>query len=186
MKRWICFTLLLSLGLFTSSLPLSLSLPPPSDHEITPHDGPRFEKRTDHDGPDISRPPKTPTHADHPKFPQPGKSGAYYDEKNNLVWLMYGDNMVNHEKHIKYIQSKSPETLMPMELADEAEKKNNRHDALKGIPTQPGMVRDEKPLAMLSYSHLGTTPTVYMVPRPESSMFLTFVRDGPNSENMCR
>ncbi len=99
---------------------------------------------------------------------------------------MYGDDMINHAKHLTYTQGKDPKTLMPMELAHETEQTGNRRDALKGISRETGMVRDEKPLAMLSYKHLGITPTVYMVPHQESSMFLTFVRDVQNSDNICR
>lgn len=168
MRYWTCVTLFLCFGLLISALPLPF---PSSDHEITPRQV-AFDKRTGNDNqPNIPGPPKTPTPEDDPEVPVPGKSGVYYQRKKNLVWFMYGDDLREHAEHIMLNHKKNPVNRLPMKLAGIKEHHDNRQNALRGIPTQPEMARDEKPPAAFQYPASGTDPTVIMAPIRESRTF---------------
>ena len=162
MRYRTCITLCLCLSLLVSALPLSI---PSLDHGTTLQQL-RFDKRADRStSPDIPRPPKTPTPQDDPNVPVPGRSGIYHEEGPNRVWFMYGDDLRVHAEHVKFNQEKYPDNLWPFSLASVSQHYENRKDALRGIPTRKGMVRDEKPIAASLYK---TDPTVMYASAKES------------------
>ena len=164
MRYRTCITQFLCLGLLISALPLSI---PSSDHGNTLQQL-RFDKRADRNpNPNIPRPPKTPTPEDDPSVPVPGRSGIHYQKETNLVWFRYGDNLREHAEHLTFNQQKYPENLLPFSLASATQHYDNRQNALHGIPTQSGMVRDEKPIAAFLYK---CDPTVKYVSAEESRM----------------
>ncbi|KJA26574.1 hypothetical protein HYPSUDRAFT_52456 [Hypholoma sublateritium FD-334 SS-4] len=166
MRYWTCVTLFLCFGLLISALPFPL---PSSNHEIAPHQV-VFDKRTEHDNrPNTPDPPKTPTPEDNPEVPVPGKSGVYYQREKKLVWFMYGDDLREHAEHIMLNHKKYPVNRKPMKLAGIQTHRINRQNALRGIPTQPGMARDEKPPATFEHPGSDTNPTVVMASIRESN-----------------
>lgn len=110
-----------------------------------------------------STPPPDPP-LSHP--PLPGRSGHH--TVNGLTTVYYGDDdLPGHMRHVQRNQALHPENANPMGLAHNSDR--NRADALHGIVTKDGKVRDEKNPAMFhNPNHDKTTTVEYRDPHESS------------------
>jgi hypothetical protein len=119
----------------------------------------------------------TPTPAEDPNVPLPGRSGVHHDPSTGITTLHYGDDhMPEHMGHLQRNHELHRGNCRPMPLASDAEHTRNRNEALHNVPsggkyrnTDENANRDEKHLAMLSNPHHSTTTTVEKLPASESS-----------------
>ena len=122
--------------------------------------------------------PGTPTPADDPGVPLPGRNGWYTDPRTGTTTLYYGDDtMPEHMRHTDRNQQRFPENREPKGLADDQPGPNkNRNNALHNVPQAPPhpvtgrpRVKDEKLPNMFHNPNHDKTTTVEYRDEEESS-----------------
>lgn len=123
-----------------------------------------------------STPPKLSTSVAPPKAapkpnnePLPGVSGVWTAD-DGVVWIYYAeDKLADHATHVAKHFAMYPAHDKAWGVASATAQKQHRDDALKGVPTKPGYVRDEKMQAKLDYPVGSTEVTVMYCSNKESN-----------------
>ena len=157
-----------------SFLSVSLAIPVGSDDGQGP---PKERDKGKGKAPPPSR-PGTPTPADDPNVPLPGRNGWYTDPRTGVTTMYYGDDtMPEHMRHTDRNQQRFPENAKPKELAsDQPVDPKNRNNALHNVPKAPPhpvtgrpRVKDEKLPNMFHNPNHDKTTTVEYRDEEESS-----------------